>query len=79
MKSLWKNLGTGGRIALLVGLALAVVALVLTARRDLNTRDPATIRGNPEVWQRVTRFPGGAAAYLVAGRRAHHEVIEVGA
>lgn len=79
MKSLWERLGTRGRIALLLGLTAGAVALVLAARNDLNTRDPATIRGDPEVWQRVTHFPGGAAAYLIAGRRVPREMIEVGA
>lgn len=78
MKSVWKCLGTRGRMALLFGLTVGAVALVLTARKDLSTRDPAAIRGDPEMWQRVTRFPGGAAAYLVTGRRAGRRMIQVG-
>lgn len=79
MKSLWKGLETRGRVALLLGLTAGAIALVLTARKDLKTRDPAAIRGDPELWQRVTHFPGGAAAYLIAGRRVPREVTEVGA
>jgi hypothetical protein len=73
VKRLWSGLGTPGRIALVLGLASSAIALVLTARNDLQDRDSAAIRGNPEVWKRVTRFPGGAAVYLIAGRRLHPE------
>lgn len=69
MRTLWKKLPTGGRVALLIGVAMTAVTLIATARRDLEARDPSSIRGNPEVWDKATRFPGGATAYLVAGRR----------
>lgn len=69
MKALWAKLPPVGRVALLAGMAAAAVILVATARRDLAKRDTASIRGNPEVWDRVTRLPGGATAYLIAGRK----------
>jgi hypothetical protein len=69
MKALWAKLPPTGRVALLVGMAATAVTLVATARHDLARRDTASIRGNPEVWDKVTRLPGGATAYLVAGRR----------
>ena len=69
MRTLWKNLPTAGKAALLVGLAITAATLIVTARRDLAARHPSKIRGNPEVWDKATRLPGGATAYLVAGRR----------
>ena len=69
MKASWARLPPTGRIALLGGIAGAAVTLVATARHDLARRDMASIRGNPEVWDKVTRLPGGATAYLLAGRR----------
>jgi len=68
MKSLWSNLPTAGRVALVIGVAIGAAGLIATARRDLANRDPSAVRGNHEVWDRVTRFPGGATAYLVTGR-----------
>jgi hypothetical protein len=70
MRTLWKELPTAGRVALLIGVAITAVALIATARRDLEVRDSSSIRGNPEVWDKATRLPGGATAYLVAGRRS---------
>ena len=69
MKTVWKKLPGAAKVALLVGLATIAATLVVKARRDLAARDPSRIRGNPEVWDKVTRLPGGATAYLVAGRR----------
>lgn len=69
MRSLWNQLSPSGRIALILGIAAGAVTLVLTARKDLEARGTATIRGDREIWDRMTRFPGGAAAYLIAGRR----------
>jgi hypothetical protein len=69
MRALWNRLSPSGRIALILGIAAGATALVLAARRDLRGRDPDAIRGDPELWDRMTRFPGGAAAYLIAGRR----------
>lgn len=66
---MWKRIPMGGRVALLVGLVVAATMVVVTARRDLAERDPATVRGDPEVWRRVTYLPGAAVAYLMAGRR----------
>lgn len=70
MKALWAKLPPAGRVALLAGMVAAGVTLVATARRDLARRDTDLIRGNPEVWDRVTRLPGGATAYLIAGRKS---------
>jgi hypothetical protein len=70
MRTLWKKLPTAGRVALLIGVAITAVTLIATARRDLEARDSSSIRGNPEVWDKATRLPGGATAYLVAGRRS---------
>ncbi|HSM44215.1 MAG TPA: hypothetical protein VK969_04275 [Acidimicrobiia bacterium] len=69
MKALWAKLPPTGRVAFLAGIAAAAVSLVATARHDLARRDTASIRGNREVWDRATRLPGGATAYLIAGRR----------
>lgn len=69
MKASWARLPPTGRVALLVGIAAAALTLVATARHDLARRNTASIRGNPEIWDKVTRLPGGATAYLVAGRR----------
>jgi hypothetical protein len=69
MRSFWKNLSPAGRIALILGIAVGAATLVLAARKDLRGRDPGSIRGDPEVWDRIARFPGGAAAYLIGGRR----------
>ena len=69
MRTLWKKLPSAGRVALLIGAAIAVATLIATARRDLAARDSSAIRGNPKVWDKATRLPGGATAYLVAGRR----------
>jgi hypothetical protein len=69
MKPLWKKLPTAGKTTLLIGLAITAATLIITARRDLAARDPSKIRGNPEVWDKATRLPGGATAYLVAGRK----------
>lgn len=70
MKTLWARLPLWGRMALMIGLALGTATLVIVARKDLEHRDPSTIRGSPRVWDTVTRFPGGAVAYLTLGRRA---------
>jgi hypothetical protein len=69
MRTLWKKLPTAGRAALLIGAAMTAATLIVTASRDLAARDSSSIRGNPEVWDKATRLPGGATAYLVAGRR----------
>lgn len=69
MKSVWNRLSTGGRVVFLFSIVAAGAAVVLTARRDLASREASAIRGDPEIWRRVTLFPGGATAYLVAGRR----------
>jgi hypothetical protein len=69
VRTLWKKLPTSGRVALLIGVAITAATLIATARRDLAARDASSIRGNPEVWDKATRLPGGATAYLVAGRR----------
>jgi hypothetical protein len=69
MKTLWRRLPPAGRAALLIGAATAAATLVVTARRDLAGRDQSSIRGKPEVWDKVTRMPGGATAYLIAGRK----------
>jgi hypothetical protein len=71
VKTLWDRLSIPGRIILLLTLGTAALGLVVTARRDLHTRDPDLIRGNPDVWNRITVMPGGAAAYLSLGRRKH--------
>ncbi|HEU4915585.1 MAG TPA: hypothetical protein VFV13_03395 [Acidimicrobiia bacterium] len=73
MRTLWKNLPTGGKAALLAGLAITAASLIATARRDLAARDPSSIRGNPEMWDTATRLPGGATVYLVAGRRSERK------
>ena len=70
MRTLWRELPTTTKVALLIGVALTALTLVATARRDLGARDSSSIRGNPEVWDKATRFPGAATAYLVAGRRS---------
>lgn len=69
MTTLWDRLSLPGRVVLILTLGTAALGLVLTARRDLHTRDPDLVRGNPDVWERVTIMPGGAAAYLGLGRR----------
>lgn len=69
MRTLWKKLPTAGRVGALFGAAITAATLVANARRDLAVRDSSSIRGNPTVWDRATRLPGGATAYLVAGRR----------
>lgn len=69
MRTLWKKLPTAGKTALLVGLAITAATMIVTARRDLTARDPSRIRGNPVFWDKATRLPGGATAYLIAGRR----------
>lgn len=69
MRGLWNTLSPTGRVALIVGILATAASLIVGARRDLATRDAAAIRGNPEVWDNVTRLPGGATAYLVAGRK----------
>jgi hypothetical protein len=69
VKPLWDRLSTRGRVALILTLGTAALGLVVTARRDLHTRDRDLIRGNPDVWNRVTVMPGAAAAYLALGRR----------
>lgn len=69
MKSIWSEFSTSGKAALLLGAAALAVAVVAAARRDLATRDPSTVRGNPDVWGRVTWMPGAAAAYLIGGRK----------
>ena len=69
MKSLWIKLPTAARIVLVIGVAIGATGLIATARRDLASRDASAIRGNHELWDRVTRLPGGATAYLVAGRK----------
>ncbi len=72
MKRLWARLPFWGRVALMIGLALGTATVVIVARKDLEDRDPSTMRGNPRVWDTVTRFPGGAVAYLALGRRTHN-------
>jgi len=69
VKAFWNKLPSAGRATLLTVAGAAAVALIVTARHDLSRRDPASIRGNPEMWDKVTRLPGGATAYLFAGRR----------
>lgn len=69
MRTLWKKLPTAGRVALLIGAAMTAATLIATARHDLAARDTSSIRGKPEIWDKATRLPGGATAYLVAGRR----------
>lgn len=69
MRTIWKKLPIAGKVLLLIGTAMTAATLIASARRDLAVRDPSSIRGNPEVWDKVTRLPGGAAVYLVAGRR----------
>lgn len=69
MKSLWDKLPKAGRAALVIGGVAIAATLIVTARRDLARRDPRSIRGKPEVWDKVTRMPGGATAYLLAGRK----------
>jgi hypothetical protein len=69
MRTLWKKLPTAGKVALLIGATMTAATLIATARHDLATRDTSSIRGNPEIWDKATRLPGGATAYLVAGRR----------
>lgn len=49
---------------------MTAATLIATARRDLRARDSSWIRGNPKVWDKATRLPGGATAYLVGGRRS---------
>lgn len=71
MKSMWMKLSRGGKMALLLGVAAVAGTLILAARRDLAEREPSGMRGNPEVWDKVTRMPGGATAYLIAGRKDH--------
>jgi hypothetical protein len=74
MSRLWKRLGTGTRLFVGTVLMIGAVAVVTVARRDLETRDPAAVRGNPRIWDRVTRFPGGSVAYLAFGRRSRQHV-----
>jgi hypothetical protein len=69
MRTLWNRLPTAGRIALLLGALIAATTPIAIARRDLAARDPSAVRGNPDIWDKVTRLPGGATAYLLAGRR----------
>lgn len=69
MRALWNRLSPKGRVALIVSMAGVAASLIVTARRDLAQRDAATIRGDPRMWDKVTRLPGGATAYLVAGRK----------
>jgi hypothetical protein len=71
VKRSWNQLSLPGRIALVVALGTAAITLVSAARRDLHTRNPGLIRGNPDVWEKVTYMPGGAGAYLTIGRRRH--------
>ena len=69
MKDFWKGLSLCARVAVVAVLGLATGTLVVLARRDLESRDPNSIRGDRDRWDTVTRFPGGAAASLVIGRR----------
>jgi hypothetical protein len=69
MRSMWKSMPIAGRVALVVGILVAATMVVVAARRDLAERDPATVRGDPDIWRRATYMPGAAAAYLMAGRR----------
>jgi hypothetical protein len=69
MKPMWKRMPLAGRLAFVVAALAAATMVVVTARRDLAERDPATVRGDPTTWRRATYMPGAAAAYLVAGRR----------
>jgi hypothetical protein len=69
MRTLWNKLSPAGRFTMIVCAVAGAAALVVTARRDLARRDPRSIRGNPELWNKVTRLPGGATAYLLAGRK----------
>lgn len=73
MRPLWRRLPLAGYLVLIL-VAAGATAVVMAARSDLATRDPATIRGDVRVWQQASRFPGGAAAYLIAGRRKSAEV-----
>lgn len=61
------------KAGLILGLANTAATLIVTVRRDLATRDSSRIRSNPEVWDKATRLPGGATAYLVARRRPEHK------
>lgn len=69
MKSMWTKLSTSGKAGVLLGLAGLAGMLIFAARRDLAARAPSETRGDPEVWDKVTRMPGGATAYLIAGRK----------
>ena len=71
MKRSWDRLSLPARIAIVVAVGTAAITLVSAARRDLHTRNPGLIRGNPELWEKVTYMPGGAGAYLAIGRRRH--------
>lgn len=69
MKATWRGLSPIQRSLLILGTATAAACLSVAARRDLAGRDAAAVRGDPDVWDRVTYLPGGAAAYLAFGRR----------
>lgn len=57
------------RVAVIAAMATGAVTAIRTARRDLASRATHEIRGNPQVWKRLTILPGPAIAYLLCGRR----------
>lgn len=69
MSSPLQRLTKRQRILVFVGMAVAGIAAVAAARCDLRQRAPEDVRGNPEVWDRLTHMPGPSVAYLLFGRR----------
>lgn len=69
MPKRWSSLSPSKRLIVLLATAMVAAAAIITPRSDLARRDPDAIRGDPKVWNRVTRSPGGAVAYLLTGGR----------
>lgn len=66
---LFARLSPVQRTAVITCAVGAAVATVVTARRDLATRDADDLRGRREVWNRVTYLPGAAVVYLLFARK----------
>lgn len=69
MSATWKRLSTSGKVSLIGALLMVALGVISLARLDLATREQDQVRGRKDVWERMTMFPGGAAAYLIAGRK----------
>lgn len=55
-------------LALSLWVTIAIPAII-AARRDLATRRRDQVRGNYDLWRRLTWLPGPSIAYLIAARK----------